>query len=69
MEGRVKWFDQGKGFGFIELPEGKLAFVRASAIEGEGYRFLSADERVECEVVEAGAGLRAIRVKRPKRAA
>ena len=66
MLGRVKWFNKGKGFGFIDLEAGKLAFVNCAAIECDGYRILEEGDQVECEVVEEGSGLRATRVKRVK---
>jgi CspA family cold shock protein len=61
--GRVKFFNDRKGWGFIE-PEGggEDIFVHYSAIDGEGYRTLTDGDRVEFEVVNGDKGLQARRV-------
>ena len=46
VEGRVKWFNDSKGYGFIEADTGHDVFVHHSAIQGEGFRTLSEGERV-----------------------
>ncbi len=46
VEGRVKWFNDSKGYGFIEADSGHDVFVHHSAIQGEGFRTLSEGERV-----------------------
>jgi CspA family cold shock protein len=46
VEGRVKWFNDSKGYGFIEADSGHDVFVHHSAIQGEGFRSLSEGERV-----------------------
>ncbi|MCZ6563154.1 MAG: cold-shock protein, partial [bacterium] len=59
-KGTVKWFDEGKGFGFIEREEGKDVFVHFSAIQGEeGYKSLAEGQAVEFEVIEDEKGLKA----------
>ena len=55
-EGKVKWFNEHKGFGFIENDEGGDLFVHHSAIQGEGFRSLSEDQAVEFEVVKGPKG-------------
>jgi cold shock protein len=46
VEGQVKWFNDSKGYGFIETDSGHDVFVHHSAIQGEGYKSLSEGERV-----------------------
>ena len=58
-QGKVKWFDSKKGFGFLLDPEGKDVFVHYTAIEGEGFRTLKRGEEVEFEVVEDEKGMQA----------
>ena len=48
--GKVKWFNNGKGYGFIETEEGKDVFVHFSAVQGEGYKTLNEGQSVEFEV-------------------
>ena len=52
-QGTVKWFNDQKGFGFIEHED---CFVHYTAIEGEGFKSLSEGERVEFEVVQGDKG-------------
>tara|TARA_Y100000588_G_scaffold372167_1_gene444392 strand:+ start:4010 stop:4252 length:243 start_codon:yes stop_codon:yes gene_type:complete len=61
-EGRVKWFNDAKGFGFIEQDGGDDVFVHFSAIEGDGFKTLSEGEEVEFEVTEGPKGLQAANV-------
>ncbi|MCZ6760855.1 MAG: cold-shock protein [Gemmatimonadetes bacterium] len=57
--GTVKWFNDAKGYGFIEYDSGKDVFVHFSAIEGEGFRTLSEGQRVEFELLDGDKGLHA----------
>jgi len=56
VEGTVKWFNDSKGFGFIEQQDGKDVFVHFSAIQGEGRKTLHEGQRVTMEVVQAERG-------------
>ena len=61
--GVVKWFDNKKGFGFIEYEERQEdVFVHFSAIEGEGFKTLEEGDKVEFEVAETEKGLKASKV-------
>ena len=64
-EGTVKWFDNKKGFGFIQQDEGdEDVFVHYSALAMEGFKTLEEGDRVSFEVSRAEKGLRAINVHR-----
>ena len=54
--GTVKWFNDAKGFGFIEQEGGDDVFVHHSAIRGEGFRSLSEGQQVEFEIVQGQKG-------------
>jgi CspA family cold shock protein len=60
--GKVKWFNDSKGFGFIEQPTGEDVFVHFSVIEGEGFKSLDEGQEVEYEAVQGPKGLQATRV-------
>ncbi|MGD9579275.1 MAG: cold-shock protein [Syntrophorhabdus sp.] len=55
-EGKVKWFNESKGFGFIEQNGGNDLFVHFSAIQGEGYKTLSQGDAVSFDVVQGPKG-------------
>ena len=63
MKGFVKWFNNEKGFGFIEYKPGEDVFVHYSAIKQDGYKSLCEDQIVEYELLETEKGLQAINVK------
>ncbi|MGN1311438.1 MAG: cold-shock protein [Bacilli bacterium] len=62
MQGRVKWFNNDKGYGFIDYPDGEDIFVHYSAIKQEGYKTLSEGQIVEFDLIETAKGLQAINV-------
>ena len=64
MKGTVKWFNDSKGYGFIERPEGEDVFVHFSAIESEGFRTLAEGEVVEFEIRDSDKGRQAAHVVR-----
>ncbi len=57
--GKVKWFNDHKGFGFIETEGSEDVFVHFSAIAGEGYRSLQENDEVEFDIVSDAKGPRA----------
>ena len=54
--GKVKWFNQVKGFGFIEMENGKDLFVHSSAIKQQAVKTLQEGEAVEFDIVESPKG-------------
>jgi CspA family cold shock protein len=64
--GKVKWFNNKKGFGFIERASGGDVFVHYSAIQTEGYRTLKEGEDVEFTITEGPKGFQAENVTRPE---
>lgn len=57
--GTVKWFNGGKGYGFLSREDGPDVFVHYSAIQSEGYRNLEEGQKVEFSVVQGPKGLQA----------
>ena len=64
VSGKVKWFDNKKGFGFILHDSGKDVFVHYSSIEGKGYKTLAEGELVQFEIIESTKGWKAQNVRR-----
>jgi CspA family cold shock protein len=56
VEGTVKWFNDAKGFGFIEQDGGKDVFVHHTAIQSDGFKTLEEGERVTFDVVDGAKG-------------
>jgi cold shock protein len=65
-KGVVKWFNDSKGFGFIEQDNGEDVFVHFSAIQGDGFKSLAEGDAVEFEVQKGPKGLQAANVTRFK---
>ncbi len=57
--GTVKWFNDSKGYGFIQRDQGEDVFVHFRALRGEGYRSLKEGQRVEFTVAQGKKGLQA----------
>lgn len=60
--GKVKWFSDSKGYGFIETEEGRDVFVHFSAIQTDGFKSLAEGQNVEFEVVDGAKGPQAANV-------
>lgn len=63
MQGTVKWFNDSKGYGFIEGENGRDVFVHYSAIQTNGFKSLSEGQRVEFEVTDGPRGQQASNVQ------
>ncbi len=61
-QGTVKWFNESKGFGFIENDEGGDVFVHYSAIQGNGFKVLYENQRVTFEIEQGQKGPAAVNV-------
>lgn len=61
-KGIVKWFNESKGFGFIEHEDGNDVFVHFSAIQDNGFKSLDEGQRVSLDVIEGPKGLQATNV-------
>jgi CspA family cold shock protein len=60
--GKVKWFNESKGFGFIEQESGEDVFVHYSAIQGDGFKTLAEGQDVEFELTQDAKGAKAVNV-------
>ena len=65
VQGKVKWFNAAKGYGFLEQEGGKDVFVHFSAIQGDGFRSLNEGETVEFEIIDGPKGAQAANVTKP----
>jgi CspA family cold shock protein len=63
-QGKVKWFNSEKGFGFIEREGGEDVFVHFSAIQGEGYKSLDEGQEVTFEIENGQRGPQAVNVRK-----
>ncbi|GIN21106.1 MULTISPECIES: cold-shock protein CspD [Siminovitchia] len=64
QNGKVKWFNNEKGYGFIEVEGGDDVFVHFTAIQGEGFKTLEEGEEVSFEIVEGNRGPQAANVNK-----
>lgn len=64
QNGKVKWFNNEKGFGFIEVEGGDDVFVHFTAIQGEGYKSLEEGQEVTFEIVDGERGPQAANVQK-----
>ena len=62
LTGKVKWFNDSKGYGFIEQEGGKDIFVHYTAIQGDGFKSLAEGQTVEFEITEGAKGPQATNV-------
>jgi len=62
-EGKVKWFNESKGFGFIENEEGGDVFVHFSSIQGDGFKTLNEGQRVSFDIAQGKKGQEATNVR------
>lgn len=62
FEGKIKWFNETKGYGFIQQDNGPDVFVHYSAISTDGFKTLTEGQRVQFDIVESDRGLKAVNV-------
>ena len=63
MKGKVRWFNERKGYGFIRMEDGREVFVHYSDIQGEEFKSLKEGNEVECEITRGPKGTQAVNVK------
>ena len=63
MKGKVKWFNNQRGYGFIKGDDGKDVFVHYSGIAGTGFKVLAEAEPVEYDLIDTEKGVQAVNVK------
>ena len=63
-QGKVKWFNEKKGYGFIEQEDGQDVFVHYTAVQGDGFKTLTQGDPVEFDIVEGKKGPQASNVVR-----
>lgn len=66
VHGKVKWFSNKKGYGFIEQDDGKDVFVHYHDVKGDGYKTLDQDDEVEFDLVNGEKGPKALNVTKVK---
>ncbi|MEJ2092591.1 MAG: cold-shock protein [Syntrophobacterales bacterium] len=64
VTGKVKWFNESKGYGFIQQDDGNDVFVHYTSILGKGFRTLKENDEVEFEINEGPKGLQAVNVEK-----
>ncbi|MCL4492813.1 MAG: cold-shock protein [Nitrospirae bacterium] len=64
LEGKVKWFNESKGYGFIQQDNGADVFVHYSSIKADGFKTLAEGQRVQFEIVEGDRGPKAVNVEK-----
>ena len=64
MQGKVKWFNAEKGFGFISREDGSDVFVHFSAIQGDGFKTLEEGQAVTFDVEDSDRGPQAVNVEK-----
>ena len=62
-QGTVKWFNDSKGFGFIQSEDGQDVFVHQSEIQADGFRSLKEGQKVEFELTQGDKGSKAVNVR------
>ncbi|MBC1944390.1 cold-shock protein [Listeria booriae] len=64
QNGKVKWFNNEKGYGFLEMENGEDIFIHFTAIQGDGYKSLDEGQAVTFEIVEGNRGPQAANVEK-----
>ncbi|CAM4256121.1 cold-shock protein [Listeria booriae] len=64
QNGKVKWFNNEKGYGFLEMEDGEDIFIHFTAIQGDGYKSLDEGQAVTFEIVEGNRGPQAANVEK-----